>query len=1175
MSKYVLWVVLSFFANSLWAESGFYIQEAGSDGIVSIEAEIYRAKYAREDHYWDFTTEKAGFSGKGSMVSLPDDGESEGIDYDDSPYVDYKVYFVRTGRHYIWMRGWGVRDGNSADIDLDRRELGGGEEIEFEINQWNWAFHNENEEHAYLDIDTPGVHTISLFMHEDGVIVDKVILATNPDYEPRGVGPAASTDGAVMSFASAKMNGLETVEEEVSIPVELVRASTGRYSVDYAVVGGTADTKDYTLESGTLEFKSGEDLKTIMLSVVQDGLDEDNETVIIKLSNAKGESAQVGFYNMFTYTIVDARPVVEFATKSSGVAERGGFVTVPLRLTAAYDKPVTVSYIASGGTASADDYALTGHSVTFKPGQLESGINVEIKADELDEPSETIKLKLTEAENAILAGESGHTIIICIRSYAQLGGAYYFRYPSGERWEKFAKVGPYTDVMVRMGKGDDRLVFWRGSSYLPFLDIASGKSFVEVVVPQNGDGEGLNFDKMCKHSHIRIVERSDARVIVQWRYIPDFDKSELQWWTEEYFTVYPDGVCYRKILEGTETLEAYQDPSHPVVQQFLLTDQGICPMPESWVKPIALAIDRSALAKFDDLGFDRTTGHYALAAKTSGASAPIRFTIAADVSNPALFVKGWGDAGVRMRVDGKAFDGFKVGYAREIDNNNLVLWLGRDFIAGSHVVIEPVGGSTPVVRAPIRNPYLSKIPLLPESSPHSGPFGAFYRTLNYWEEWDNPWRIGEYADVVVQFDDTIDRLVFWRGTTNVPHWVNERNIWYENEFVERRGGDSGLSGLAEPMQDHESRFSNVRIIQSTPARVLVHWRYAPTTLAHNIPFIDETGWGDWVDEYYYVYPDETCVRDAKLYTSVPNRFNEWQEVIPLVNPGTIPEDVLEMKTLAMANAQGRSRLYDFTNGFPPNDAFEDGLNIVLVRVKGKSKPFAICESAGQWFDPISRPDETRFNHYDDWPAWPEKYRRSDWDRHPEHNYREFWRFLPSHSSLMHLDWDNYESDLDGPIIFLRKILLNGMTQTDDVTSLIPLTKFWENAPLMKVSGYGFSGAVFEKSQKAYILNRRISWIEELVNRDDDKMINKDADKVDLDVFASKDSPVLNPCIIIHSWPKGIKAKLFIDGKEIPDGKDFRQGTETNWGEWEPTSALVLWVRCHYEETVTFTIEMVK
>ena len=282
-----------------------------------------------------------------------------------------------------------------------------------------------------------------------------------------------------------------------------------------------------------------------------------------------------------------------------------------------------------------------------------------------------------------------------------------------------------------------------------------------------------------------------------------------------------------------------------------------------------------------------------------------------------------------------------------------------------------------------------------------------------------------------------------------------------------------------------------------------------------------------------------------------------------------------MKTLAMANAQGRSRLYDFTNGFPPNDAFEDGLNIVLVRVKGKSKPFAICESAGQWFDPISRPDETRFNHYDDWPAWPEKYRRSDWDRHPERNYREFWRFLPSHSSLMHLDWDNYESDLDGPIIFLRKILLNGMTQTDDVTSLIPLTQFWENAPLMKVSGYGFSGAVFEKSQKAYILNRRISWIEELVNRDDDKMINKDADKVDLDVFASKDSPVLNPCIIIHNWPKGIKAKLFIDGKEIPDGKDFRQGIETNWGEWEPTSALVLWVRCHYEETVTFTIEMVK
>jgi hypothetical protein len=356
---------------------------------------------------------------------------------------------------------------------------------------------------------------------------------------------------------------------------------------------------------------------------------------------------------------------------------------------------------------------------------------------------------------------------------------------------------------------------------------------------------------------------------------------------------------------------------------------------------------------------------------------------------------------------------------------------------------------------------------------------------------------------------------------------------------------------------------------------VVHWRYAPTNLQHEFFGVDETGWGDWVDDYYTIYPDETAIRDTTLYTSKPNVFNEWHEAIPLVNPGMVPEDVLEPRTLAMANAEGRSRIYDFTKSFPPNESFEDGLNILLVRVKGKSKPFAVAESAGQWFDPISRPGHTHFNHYDDWPAWPEKYRRQKWERHPDHNYREFWRFLPSHSSLMHLDWDNYESDLDGPVVFLRKILLNGMTSVDDVTALVPLTRFWENAPAMKVSGYGFSDAVFEKSQKAYIINRRISWIDEMVNRDDDRMINKDADEVVLEVRASEESPLLNPCIIIKNWPEGANAKLLIQGIEIPEGDRFRQGIESNWERSEKKNSLVVWVRCNFEEAVTLTIEMSK
>ena len=61
------------------AASTMYLQGGGPDGIISIEAENYTAKEAIEDHYWELTTEKAGFSGKGAMAALPDDGANEDI----------------------------------------------------------------------------------------------------------------------------------------------------------------------------------------------------------------------------------------------------------------------------------------------------------------------------------------------------------------------------------------------------------------------------------------------------------------------------------------------------------------------------------------------------------------------------------------------------------------------------------------------------------------------------------------------------------------------------------------------------------------------------------------------------------------------------------------------------------------------------------------------------------------------------------------------------------------------------------------------------------------------------------------------------------------------------------------------------------------------------------------
>jgi hypothetical protein len=57
-------------------------------------------------------------------------------------------------------------------------------------------------------------------------------------------------------------------------------------------------------------------------------------------------------------------------------------------------------------------------------------------------------------------------------------------------------------------------------------------------------------DKQVRHTHVRLIENTDARVVVHWRYSCadvgyNFDNDKA--WTDEYHTIYPDGVIVRKV----------------------------------------------------------------------------------------------------------------------------------------------------------------------------------------------------------------------------------------------------------------------------------------------------------------------------------------------------------------------------------------------------------------------------------------------------------------------------------------------------------------------------------------------------------------------------------------------------------------------------------------------------
>ena len=90
----------------------------------------------------------------------------------------------------------------------------------------------------------------------------------------------------------------------VHLSVSLSGASQNTVTVDYAVTGGTAvSPDDYTIAGTQLTFDPGVTQQDIVITVVDDGEEESDETVEVTLSNPS--NATLGANTVHTYTIVD------------------------------------------------------------------------------------------------------------------------------------------------------------------------------------------------------------------------------------------------------------------------------------------------------------------------------------------------------------------------------------------------------------------------------------------------------------------------------------------------------------------------------------------------------------------------------------------------------------------------------------------------------------------------------------------------------------------------------------------------------------------------------------------------------------------------------------------------------------------------------------------------------
>jgi hypothetical protein len=197
----------------------------------------------------------------------------------------------------------------------------------------------------------------------------------------------------------------------VPVTVALSAPSGKTVTVNYAVTAGTATGGgvDYTLASGTLTFNPGVTEQIITVQVVDDELDEFDETIVISLSSPS--NATLGAPSTHTYTILDNDAPPSLTINNVPVLE-GDSGTVnavfTVSLSAPSGKTITVDYTTADGTASAgSDYTAASGTLTINPGDESTTITVQVQGDTEDEPDETFLVNLSNPVNVSIADGQG------------------------------------------------------------------------------------------------------------------------------------------------------------------------------------------------------------------------------------------------------------------------------------------------------------------------------------------------------------------------------------------------------------------------------------------------------------------------------------------------------------------------------------------------------------------------------------------------------------------------------------------------------------------------------------------------------------------------------------------------------------------------------------------------
>jgi hypothetical protein len=236
------------------------------------------------------------------------------------------------------------------------------------------------------------------------------IDSTNNTSEFSAFTTAALIPDVNVTIGAAQIS--ESVGTQTMFVVTLSATTSQNVSVPITFSGSATNSADYSASTNTIVIPAGQISAGVLVAVVNDALDENDETIFAQLGTPVNGVLGSATTSGVTILDDDPAPSVNLVATSATIAENGGSTQVTAQLDAVSALPVTITVSLGGTATSGTDYSASTVSLVIPAGQASATLSLTAIDDVWHEGDESITVNILSLTNGTLGSGSSTTVSI-------------------------------------------------------------------------------------------------------------------------------------------------------------------------------------------------------------------------------------------------------------------------------------------------------------------------------------------------------------------------------------------------------------------------------------------------------------------------------------------------------------------------------------------------------------------------------------------------------------------------------------------------------------------------------------------------------------------------------------------------------------------------------------------